>query len=174
MCSNVFKLVQNLFKWVQTFSKLAQMSSNVFKLVQNLFKCVKCVPACPRLVQICSNVFKIVQKLSAFQCKGSDMTSRAWSSFYLPASTSAPQDRASLWTWECIGARCSGTCARWKGGAWSPPESGWWDRIAGTPEDGIGILQLLRDPESPVPSWGQAHVPLWSALQALLCDKTTY
>ena len=63
MCSNVFK-------HVQTCSKLVQMSSNVFKWVQNLFECVKCVPACPKLVQMCSNVFKIVQKLSGFPVQG--------------------------------------------------------------------------------------------------------
>ena len=79
MCSNVFKLVQNLFKWVQTCSKFAQMSSNVFKLVQNLFKCVKCVPGCPKLVQMCLKLFK---NYKPFQCMGSDMTSRAWSSFF--------------------------------------------------------------------------------------------
>ena len=55
-----------------------QMYSNVFKWVQNLFKCVKCVPACPKLVQLCSKLFKNYQ---SFQCTGSDMTSRAWSSF---------------------------------------------------------------------------------------------
>ena len=78
MCSNLFKTCSNVFKWVQTCSKLAQMSSNVFKWVQNLFKCVKCVPACPKLVQMCSKLFK---NYLPFQCKGSDMTSRAWSSF---------------------------------------------------------------------------------------------
>ena len=78
MCSNVFKLVQNLFKWVQTCSKVAQMSSDVFKCVQNLFKCVKCAPACPKLVQMCLKLFK---NYKPFQCMGSDMTSRAWSSF---------------------------------------------------------------------------------------------
>ena len=78
MCSNLFKTCSNVFKWVQTCSKPAQMSSNVFKWVQNLFKCVKCVPACPKLVQMCSKLFKNYQ---TFQCKGSDMTSRAWSSF---------------------------------------------------------------------------------------------
>ena len=79
VCSNLFKTCSNVFKWVQTCSKLAQMSSNVFKWVQNLFKCVKCVPACPKLVQMCSKLFKNYQP---FQCKGSDMTSRAWSSFF--------------------------------------------------------------------------------------------
>ena len=79
MCSNLFKTCSNVFKWVQTCSKLAQMSSNVFKWVQNLFKCVKCVPACPKLVQMCSKLFKNYQP---FQCKGSDMTSSAWSSLF--------------------------------------------------------------------------------------------
>ena len=90
MRSNVFKLVQNLFKCVQTCSKLAQMRSNVFKWVQNLFKCVKCVPACPKLVKMCSKLFKNYQ---SFQCKGSDMTSRAWSSLYLLCEV----DRRPLW-----------------------------------------------------------------------------
>ena len=87
MCSNVFKHVQtcsrlvqmcsNLLKCVQTCSKLVQMCSNGFKFVQNCFK----------WVQMCSNVFKWVnpnnwgKNYHPFQCKGSDMTSRAWSSF---------------------------------------------------------------------------------------------
>ena len=58
MCSNVFKLVQNLFKCVQTCSKPVQMCSNMFKLVQNLFKCVQ---MCSNLFKTCSNVFKLVQ-----------------------------------------------------------------------------------------------------------------
>ena len=45
--------------------------SNVFKLVQNLFKRVQ---NCSKLVQMCSKLFKNYQP---FQCKGSDMTSRA-------------------------------------------------------------------------------------------------
>ena len=52
MCSKVFKYVQmclNLFKCVQTCSKLVRMCSNGFKWVQT----------CSKVVQICSNLFKI-------------------------------------------------------------------------------------------------------------------
>ena len=56
MCSNGFKTCSNV--------------SNVFQPVQNLFKCV----------QMCSKLFKNYQ---IFQCMGSDMTSRAWSSLHL-------------------------------------------------------------------------------------------
>ena len=40
MCSNVFKLVQNLFKRIQMCSNLFKTCSNVFKLVQSSLKCV--------------------------------------------------------------------------------------------------------------------------------------
>ena len=97
----MFKTCSNMFKCVQTCSKLVQMCSNVFKRVQNLFKCVrtclnlfktcsnviKWVQICSKLFQMSSNVFKWVNPnnwgkiYQPFQCKGSDMTSRAWSSF---------------------------------------------------------------------------------------------
>ena len=54
MCSNGFKTCSNV--------------SNVFQPVQNLFKCV----------QMCS---KLLKNYQIFQCMGSHMTSRAWSSF---------------------------------------------------------------------------------------------
>ena len=59
MCSNMFKLFQNLFKCHQSCSngfKLVKNLSNVFKwvqIVQNLFKCY----------HKCSNGFKLVQNL---------------------------------------------------------------------------------------------------------------
>ena len=56
MCSNVFKLVQNLFKRVQ-------MCSNLFKTCWNVFECVQ---TCSKLVQMCSIVFKLVKNL--FKC----------------------------------------------------------------------------------------------------------
>ena len=49
-CSNVFKLVQNLFKRVQ-------MCSNLFKTCSNVFKCVQ---MCSNLLKTCSNKFKCV------------------------------------------------------------------------------------------------------------------
>ena len=67
-----------MFKHVQTCSKLVQMLSNGSKFVQNCFK----------WVQMCSNVFKWVNPNNwgkndhPFHCKGSDMTSRAWSSYH--------------------------------------------------------------------------------------------
>ena len=111
----MFKLVQNLFKCVQTCSNLFKTHSNVFKCVQlcsNLFKTrwsvFKCVQACSNLVQICSNVFKLVQMCSKlfenyqpFQCKGSDMSSSAWSSLYLRRIlTALPQfSHGGYWSW---------------------------------------------------------------------------
>ena len=61
MCSNMFKLVQNLFKCVQMCSNLFKTCSNGFKLVQNPFKCVQ---TCLNLFKTCSNVFKCVQTCS--------------------------------------------------------------------------------------------------------------
>ena len=63
MCSNMFKLVQNSLKCVQMCSNLFKTCSNVFKLVQNPFKCVQ---TCSNLFKTCSNVFKCVQNCSKF------------------------------------------------------------------------------------------------------------
>ena len=89
MCSNVLKPVQNLFKCVQICSnvfKYVQTCSNLFKTCSNV---IKWVQICSKLFQMSSNVFKWVNPnnwgkiYQPFQCKGSDMTSRAWSSFNL-------------------------------------------------------------------------------------------
>ena len=61
-CSNLFITCANVIKWVQMCSKLFQMSSNVFTHLNP------------------NNWGKIYQP---FQCKGSDMTSSAWSSFQM-------------------------------------------------------------------------------------------
>ena len=69
MCSNVFKCVQSCSKLVQTCSnvfKCVQMCSNVFKLVQNLFKCVQMCSNVFKCVQIWSNTFKLVKNF--FKC----------------------------------------------------------------------------------------------------------
>ena len=67
----MFKLVQNLFKWVQMCSNLFKTCSNGFKLVQNLLKCVQMgsklvqlCQMCSSLSKTCSNVFKCVQNFS--------------------------------------------------------------------------------------------------------------
>ena len=74
MCSNVFKLVQNLFK----------TCSNVFKLVQNLFKRVQ---MCSNLFKTCSNMFKLNslvkyvglgQSQSVLLLKGKSSSSVVW------------------------------------------------------------------------------------------------
>ena len=77
MCSNMFKLFQNLFKCHQSCSngfKLVKNLSNVFKwvqIVQNLFKCYhkcsngfKLVQNLLKWVQMCSNGFKTCSNVS--------------------------------------------------------------------------------------------------------------
>ena len=87
MCSNLFKICSNVFKYVQICSnmfKYVQTCSNLFKTCSNVIKWVK---ICSKLFQMSSNMFKWVNPnnwgkiYQPFQCKGSDMTSRAWSSF---------------------------------------------------------------------------------------------
>ena len=82
MCSNVFK-------HVQTCSKLVQMCSNVFKLVQNSLKCVQ---MCSNLFTTCSNVFKLVQ--NPFKCVQtcSSKKTRSYMLWHEIGDTISPQE----------------------------------------------------------------------------------
>ena len=71
MCSNVFKLVQTLFKCVQMGSNSFKTCSNEFKFVQMGSKLVQMCQMCSSLSKTCSNVFKCVQNCSKIICLSS-------------------------------------------------------------------------------------------------------